>query len=276
MSTNLQDITLQSADGVLVATNDAGHLVYPMLHLNRQPTPDDARGWDRVLVFVDGDGSLRVHPAAIELNEENNYFQSLYIEAEGKWSISGVIAEYIQLDSSSGQLEGVGNARIDITKAVSLTTRGEYSCFFIVSLDNVDGTEIRVPVYIVLNVPLRVNNRGNGETLTINLNNANDYTQLLSIIRDREWTLENVNTNIINVSPMSGNGSDLPDFTSTLTVTKSPSLTTTTATTTFQIVSLYQRVNVTVNITVTVTLGFVDPRPGEAGATGNNPIYLYF
>jgi len=111
MSTNLQDITLQSADGVLVATNDAGHLVYPMLHLNRQPTPEDTRGWDRVLVFVDGDGSLRVSPATIELNEENNYFQSLYIEAEGKWSISGVIAEYIQLDSSSGQLEGVGNVK---------------------------------------------------------------------------------------------------------------------------------------------------------------------
>jgi len=275
MSTNLQDITLQSADGVLVATNDAGHLIYPMLHLNRQPTPDDARGWDRVLVFVDGDGSLRVSPAAINLNEENNYFQSLYIEAEGKWTISSVVAEFIQLESSSGQLEGVGNARIDITKAASLTTRGEYSCFFMVSLDNVDGTEIRVPVYITLNVTMRVNGRGNGETLTINLNNANDYTQLLTIIRDREWTLENVNTNIINVSPMSGNGSDLPDFTSTLTVTKSPSLTTTTATTTFQIVSLFQRVNVTVNITVTVTLGFVDPRPGEEGVTGASNLYLY-
>jgi len=283
MSTNLQDITLQSADGVLVATNEAGHLTYPMLHLNRQPTPEDARGWDRVLVFVDGDGSLRVHPAAIELNEENNYFQSLYVEAEGKWAISGVVAEFIQLESSSGQLEGVGNARIDISKATSLSIPGEYSCFFIVALTNVDGTEIRVPVYIVLNVLLRVNNRGNGETLTINLNNANDYTQLLTIIRDREWSLENVNTNIINVSPMSGNGSDLPDFTSTLTVTKSPTLkpalTEIRTTTTFQVVSLFQRVNVVVTIiipAITATLAFVDPRPGEAGATGNNPLYLYF
>jgi hypothetical protein len=274
--TNLQDITLQSADGVLVATNDAGHLVYPMLHLNRQPTPEDAQGWDRVLVFVDGDGSLRVSPAAINLNEENNYFQSLYIEAEGKWTITGIVEEYIQLESSSGQMEGVGNARIDITKATSLTTRGEYSCFFVVSLTNVDGTEVRVPVYIVLNIPLRVNDRGNGETITINLNNANGYTQLLTIIRDREWILENVNTNIINVTPTSGNGSDLPDFTSTLTVTRSPLLAATTATTTFQIVSLFQRVNVTVNITITITGEWVDPRPGEEGVSGTSNIYLYF
>jgi len=273
---SIQDITLQSADGVLVATNDAGHLTYPMLHLNRQPTPEDAQGWDRVLVFVDGDGSLHVRPVAIHLNEENNYFQSLYIEAEGKWTITGIVEEYIQLESSSGQMEGVGNARIDITKAASLTTRGEYTCFFIVSLDNVDGMEIRVPVSITLNVPLRVNNRGNGETITINLNAANNYTQTLTIIRDREWTLENVNTNIINVAPMSGNGQDLPDFTSTLAVTRSPLMATTTATTTFQIVSLYQRVNVTVNITITITGEWVDPRPGEEGVAGTSNIYLYF
>jgi len=88
---------------------------------------------------------------------------------------------------------------------------------------------------------------------------------LLTIIRDREWTLENVNTNIINVSPMSGNGADLPDFASTPTVTRSPLMATTTATTTFQIVSLCQRVNVTVSITITITGEWVDPRPGEEG-----------
>ena len=275
MSTNLQDITLQSSDGVLEATNEAGHLTYPMLFLNRQPTPDDAKGWNRVLVFVDGNGSLRVSPAAIELNEENNYFQSLYIQAEGKWSISGVVEEYIQLESSSGQMEGVGNARIDITKAPTLTVPGGYSCFFIVSLANVDGTEIHLPVYITLNVPLKVNDKVNGETLTINLNNANQYTQLLTIIRDRDWILENVNTDIINVSPLEGNGRDDPDFTSTLTITKSPNLNTQTATTTFQVVSLFQRVNVKVNIIMTLTGEFVDPRPGEEGVTGNSNLYLY-
>jgi hypothetical protein len=278
MSTNLQDITLQSTDGVLVAKNDNGHLVYPMLHLNRQPVPEDAQGWDRVLIFVDGDGTthLNIHPPAIYLNEENNYFQSLYIQTGGQWSISGVAEEYISLDSSSGQMEGVGNARIDVTKASTLTVPGGYDCYFMVAMSHVDGTEIQIPVYITVSVPLTVDDKGADETLVINLNAENNYTRLLTVIRDREWTLENVNTDIINVSPTSGNGAHLPDFASTLTVTTSPNLSTTTATTTFQVVSLFQRVNVTVNITITTTLEFVDPHPGEAGATGNDNLYLYF
>jgi hypothetical protein len=252
MSTNLQEITLQSADEVLAAKNEAGHLTYPMVHLNRQPTADDARLWDamgfdRVLVFVDGDGSLRINPAVIELNEENSYFQSLYIYAEGLWEIEDVIGEYIQLESSSGQMEGVGNARLDISKAPLLTAQGGYSCFFTVALASVDGSEIRIPVYINLNVPLTVNGMGNNGTLTINLNQSNNYTQLLTIIRDREWRLANVDTGKINVSPSGGNGQDLPGFASTITITKSPNLSATTATT-FQVVSSFQSVDVTVNL----------------------------
>jgi hypothetical protein len=95
MSTNLQDITLQSMDETLVATNDEGHLIYPMLFLNRQPVPSDVQGWDRVLVFVDGNGVANVSPSVINLNEENNYFQSLTIQGEGAWSISGVVEEFI-------------------------------------------------------------------------------------------------------------------------------------------------------------------------------------
>jgi len=280
--TNLQDITLQSMDGTLVARNDNGHLTKPILFLNRQPVPEDAQGWDRVLVFVDGDGTINVHPTVIVLNEENNYFQSLYIHGEGKWSISGVVEEFIRLESSSGQLEGIGNARIDVTKAPSLITQGGYSCQFLITLANADGTVITVQVFITVNVPLTVGGRGNGQTLTINLNEANNYTQTLTVIRDREWQLENVDSNRINVSPASGNGADLPNFASTLTVTKSPSLrpttTTQTVSTTFQVVSLFQRVNVTVNITmpaVTITGEFVDPRPGEVGVTGNENVYIY-
>jgi hypothetical protein len=276
MSTNLQDITLQSTDGTLVATNDMGHLIFPILCLDREPVPSDAQGWDRVLVFVDGNGSISVHPSVINLNEENNYFQSLHIQGEGKWSISGVVDEFIRLDSSSGQMEGIGNARIDITKAPTLVAQGSYSCNLVITLANADGTEFRIPVYITVNVPLTVNNRGNGETLTINLNAANNYTQTLTIIRDREWTLENVDTSRISVTPTSGNGETLPNFSSTLTVTKSPNLATTTATTTFQIVSLYQRVNVTVNITLTITGQFVDPRPGVVGVIGTGNVYVYF
>ena len=223
MSTNLQDITLQSMDGTLVARNEMGHLTEPILFLNRQPVPSDAQDWDRVLVFVDGNNTIDIHPPVIELNEENNYFQSLFIQGEGQWSISGVVEEFIEMESSSGQLQGVGNARIDVTKAPTLTEPGGYSCFFTITLANTDGTEVRVPVYITVNVPLTVNNKGTNETLTINLNQANNYTQLLAIVRDREWSLENVDTSKINVSPTSGDGATLPDLTSMLTVTPTPS-----------------------------------------------------
>ena len=276
MSMNLQDITLQSADGRLQASNDNGRLIAPILCLNRQPVAEDAQGFDNVLVFVDSDSTLHVHPLIINLNEENNYFQSLYIQTEGKWSISGVVNEFIRLESSSGQLEGIGNARIDVTKAPTLVSPGGYSCQFQITLANADGTTVTVQVFLTVNVPLTVDGRGNGQTLTINLNAANNYTETLTIIRDREWSVENVNTNMINVSPMSGNGQGLPDFASTLTVTKSPiltpSTTATTVSTTFQVVSLFQRVNVVVNITMpalTITGEFIDPLPGT------NPIYIY-
>ena len=250
-----------------------------MLHLDRQPMPEDVQDFDRVLVFIDGENTITVSPTAISLNEENNYFQSLSIQGEGQWSISGVVTEFIRLESSSGQLSGEGNARIDITKAPTLTERGEHSCYFTVTLAN--GEEHRVMVYISVNVPLKVNGnlpgggKGNGETLTINLNAANNYTQNLTIVRDREWTVENFDTGKITVSPESGDGAALPDFTDTLTLTKSPNLLTTTATTTFQVVSVYQRVNVTVTITLTITGEFVDPLPEEAGATGQSALYLY-
>ena len=275
MSTNLQDVSLQSMDGILVARNDQGHLTYPMLHLNRQPTPADAQDWDRVLVFVDGNNTIQVTPPTIILNEENNYFQSLYIQGEGTWAVSGVFEEFIELEPSSGQLNGAGNARIDITKAPTLNSRGSYSCNLVVTLGNAEGTTVTIPVNIVVNVPLVVDDKGNGETITINLNTANNYTESLTIIRDREWLLENVESDIIAVSPTAGNGAELPNFTSTLTITKSPALQTSTGTTEFQIVSLFQRVNVIVNINVTITGEFVDPRPGEEGVTGSDNLYLY-
>jgi hypothetical protein len=244
-----------------------------MLFLNRQPVPSDAQGWDRVLVFVDGNSTIDVNPAAIDLNEENSYFRSVYIQTEGKWTITGIVGEFIEIESSSGLMEGIGHARIDVTKSASLNEQGYYPCFFDILLSNADGTQVRIPVYITINVPLTVN--GNDKTLTITLDSENNYTELLAVVRDREWTLENVDTSKINVSPASGNGQYFPDFTSTLTVTKSLTLATTTATTTFQIVSLYQRVNVIVNIVLTITGEFVDPLPNEEGVTGTENLYLY-
>ena len=248
MTTNLQDITLQSADGVLVATNDNGHLIYPILHLNRQPVPADAQGFDRVLVFVDGDTSLHVSPEIIELNEEHNYFQSVHIVGDGQWSISGVVEDFIRLASSSGQLKGVGNARIDVTKAPSLVTPGGYLCDFFITLDDEGGVKRTILVYINVNVPMTVGGTGNNGIHTINLNASNNHTETLTIVRDREWTLENVDSNLISVSPTSGIGIEAEGFINTLTVGLSPPLTAATATTTFQVVSLHQRVNVTVKI----------------------------
>ena len=276
----MSNITLTSLNRTLKAKNEDGHLIYPEVFLDRQPNAEDEalfneHGFDAVLVFIDGENTISVSPTVITLNEENNYFQSLTIQGEGAWSISGVVTEFIRLESSSGQLSGEGSARIDIMKAAALTERGEHSCYFTVSLAN--GEEHRVMVYITVNLPLKVNNKGNGETLTVNLNAANNYTQALTIIRDREWTVENVETGKIAVSPVSGNGAALPDFADTLTLTKSPTLLTTTATTTFQVVSVYQRVNVTVNITLTITGEFVDPLLGEEGATGtkDDAVYIY-
>jgi len=228
-----------------------------------------------LLVLIDGGGGIDVSPTVVYLNEENNYHQSVYLMGEGAWSISGV-TEHINLTSSSGQLSGVGNARIDVTKTVSLVEQGGYSTFFTVT--NSNGTEIRVDVYITVSQPLTVNGTGNGGTINITLNQGNNYTETLTIIRDREWIVEGVDINKINVSPTSGNGAELPGFASTFTVTKSPLLTTTSATTYFDIVSGEQRVRVNITITLTITLEFVDPRfdVNEVGVTAaTENLYLY-
>jgi len=270
MSTNINDITLQSTDGVLRARNNEGNLIYPMLFVEDESelnNPNIAQGFDSVLVVVDGDGSMDIDPTVIHLTEENNYFQSLYMRGEGAWTIRGADASsniaYAHLDSSSGQMMGVGDVRIDVTSLV--TTPGEYTSSFVVVLSN--GTEITIPVTITVSQQLTVN--GRTDSVTINLNAGNNYTETLSVVRDREWTVENVDTNKIIVTPTSGNGA------ATLTVTKSPNLSSSTATTTFQVVSFYQRVDVTVNITITATGRWLDPLPNEPGVIGTDSIYLY-
>ena len=92
MSTNINDITLQSTDGVLRARNNEGNLIYPMLFIEDESelnNPNIAQGFDQVLVIVDGDGSVDIDPTVIHLTEENNYFQSLYMRGEGAWTIRG-------------------------------------------------------------------------------------------------------------------------------------------------------------------------------------------
>ena len=301
MSTNISDITLQSTDGTLVAKNYGGALVYPMLCLDREPTQADAdmlqaEGWDAVLVCVDGDeagGRITVSQTDVYLNEDNNYFQSILLFGEGAWTISGVDEDCITVETSSGQNEGIGTARLDIEATQSLKNQpGSYNSFFMVTISSTSGETVRINVHIAVSVPLTVKDEENntqasdGGTLTVNLNEGNGYTADLTIIRDRDWQVESVaNFDRIIVTPLSGDGN------STLTVTKSDSpdlINTTTAditrTAVFRIVSFYQQVQVNVNITIPPppppdppTLTFVDPRPGtdEAGATGTDPIYLY-
>jgi hypothetical protein len=275
MTTTLQDITLQSLDGVIEATNDNGHLVAPILFLDRAPVPEDMQGRDRVLVFVDGDESSILTPAAIILNEENNFFQSLSIETSLHWSIRNIDNEKIVIESSSGQMEGVGHARIDVSKIAALTAQGTHTCTFDILFTDAVDTVTTIPVTMVINVPLKVNDKKVNETLTINLTSANNYTEFLTIIRDREWFLENVDESVISVSPKEGNGSNLPEYKSILTVTKSPLLAKTTASTSFQVVSLFQRINVKITITLSITGEFVDPLDGEEGVTGTDNLYIY-
>jgi hypothetical protein len=380
MSTNLQDITLESMDGTLVARNTLGHLSYPMLHIDREPVPADAAGFENVLVFVDGktrstitptmivlfeennfswlveiqtggewsisgmDSSMiliasgqlsgvgnaqidvrkiptfsesgvhscsftvtiagavvsetsiqvyivmggrmstsNVNPTTITLTEANDYFQTLTIESDEEWLIAGVNTERIQI--AAGQMQGVGDAQITIQKAASLTATGNYASSFVVIFPGATGSAV-IQVDIVVSVPLRVTHypengstitARHGETITVNLNAPNYSPQYLYIYRDRAWSLENVDTSKITVSPTSGSGSNYEWDSESVSIAQSSSLTVTgLTTTTFRIVSFSQYVTIIVNIIPQITGEFVAPRSGEAGATGTaEPVYIF-
>jgi len=284
MSTNISDITLQSTDGTLVARNSAGNLTYPMLFLDREPVSSDAQGWDKVLVFIEGDGGIDVSTMTVTLNEANNYFQSIYLTGDGAWTLSGGVEDWLDITSSSGQMEGVGGARIDFAKRSAFNTLGAFSCTVTITLANSSGEEKQILVNLVVSVPLKVqdetNSAVNGETLNITLASPS-YTKNLMVIRDLEWHVENVNESLLAVSPTLGQGVS-PDFESTLTVTKSPFVkeqySPQTLSTTFQVVSLFQTVTVSVTLNISaadVTLEFVDPLSSEAGVAGTGAVYIY-
>ena len=380
MTTNLQDITLQSMDGVLVARNEQGHLAYPMLHLDREPVPEDAQDWDRVLVFVDGKTRSTISPTVIVLFEENNFSQSLDIQTGGAWTISGIANSLIRVDKITGtgnaainvtkapslvepgiyfcsftvsitgavasetsiqvylfigsgsigtstvsptsitltesnnfsqtltiqsddewfvanvnteriqiasnQMQGVGNAPIEVKKAASLTASGDYTSAFAIIFPGTTGSAV-ILVDIVVSVPLavRYNNTTarHGETLTVNLTAPNYPPQYLYITRDRAWSLEEVDTSKITVSPTSGSGGT---YEQSVSISKPSSLTVEgLVSTTFRVVSgttgsgttgsADQYVEIIVNIIPQITGEFVDPRDGEVGVTGTAPVYIY-
>jgi hypothetical protein len=282
MSTNINDITLQSICKTLVAKNDGnGKLIYPEYFVQGQFTEEDAEflaelDFDSILIYVEG-SEITVNPMDVYLHEDNNYFQRILLLGDGHWTISDVDEDYFTIESSTGQLEGIGNAWLDVVKVAGLTAAGEYSRFFTITT----GTGLTNTV----NVQIDVSNPRSGHPSTITLNEANNYTHPVSVTRDRHWdVVAGTNPTYIVITPMSGNGN------SEIIVTKSPTLINTstsqnrTETATFLVVSNYQTVTVTVSIIIPAlpppplpTLAFVDPRPGtdEVGATGTNPLYLY-
>ena len=278
MRIDISDITLESMDGVLVAKNKGGHLTYPMLHLDRQPTPEDAQGFERVLIFVDGDNTISIKTEHVILDESNNYYAEVEVTGTGGWSISGVNENYLRITEG---LAGINDATIVIEKADTLIERGIYTSYFEIILANINGGTIKVRVDVIVNVPLIVKSKGidNGkrhsETLEITLDDANYFHAVLEIIRDREWHLEYVDENIIDVLPEKGNGESLQNFISELTITKAFN-STEARSTDFYVVSVWQRVHVKVNISAAiVTRAWIDPPAGQEGAlkTGNTYIY---
>jgi hypothetical protein len=286
--TNLQDITLQSPDGILVATNDNGHLVYPMLHLDRQPVPADAQGFDRILVFVDGDerpvgGGQFVFPLVIHLNEDNDYSYPMCIHTEHEWLITVEHPNRVSLP----QQTGTGDTRLNVGRNASLTP-GTYETQLHVAINDGNETMVTVQVILVISRTLVVNNISSQhnvpetlrQSVRITLNAANDLTQTLTLQRDREWTLEprgsNNYANHISVIPSSGNSDANLVVTSLVMAAASQ----TTVTTTFRVTSHSHWVDVIVTIVIPqadITGEFADPRPGEDGVTGteDDPVYIY-
>jgi len=233
----------------------------------------------QVFLFMGGGsvGMSDVSPTTIRLTEANNFSQTLTIQSDEEWLIAGVDTERIQIDS--GSMQGVGNAQIEVKKATSLTASGDYASAFAVLFPETAGSAV-ILIEIVISIPLAVRHNSttakHGETLTVNLTAPNYSTQYLYITRDRAWSLEEVDTSKITVSPTSGNGSTYEWDSESVSISKPQDLTVEgLITTTFRVISFSQYVDVIVNIVPQITGEFVDPRTGEAGATGTGNVYIY-
>ena len=206
MSTNLQDITLESTDGTLVAKNDPpGHLTYPMLFLDREPTPEDTEGWDNVLVFLEGDvgyrpipGESSISPTSVILFEENQFLQTLEIQSRESWSISDV-SPSIHVSQSAG------SNQITVTKDSALTALGIHTCSFTVAIDGTVQTQKLIQVYVIIG---NIGSAGTSSVtpIQVELNEANTYTQFLQIVSDVAWEIVAVDSSKIAVSQAEGSG----------------------------------------------------------------------
>ena len=274
MSTELEHVTWQSMDDVLVARNENGHLEAPISFA--EPTIENMGKFDRVLFLVKGKigsgGGGDIKRTEVLLTEENNYSETLPMgELEEEYDVIGVDPEWITTSLGPGGLT--------VSKYQWLTDPGTYNTVFAFVGD--DWAEIFV-VQIAVTVPLRVQynstNRTHGQTVTVNLTAPNYDPQYLYVFGSRSWVLQSVDTAKVQATPTSGTGYNDEWSSDAITISKPPALTVEEPiTTTFRILAQTQWVDVVVNLHPPITSRFVDPRSGEVGApAGNNPVYLYF
>ena len=173
MSINPQDISLQSMDDLLVAENEQGHLIAPLLFLQREAGPDDAEDFESVLVFSDGKTRAVIDSTILVLHNGNGWTQSLGIETGGAWTISGINEDYVWIDPEFRK--GVGDIQIDVQRGSSLIDEpGFHSCEFLLSIDGAVVSESVIQVFIF--------NGGLGpiRRTSITLDESNDYEQALN------------------------------------------------------------------------------------------------
>ena len=271
MSTELQEITWQSMDGVLETRNVNGHLEANMLCLDRKPTVEDMDGFDRVLCFVKGKiggSGGDIQRTEVFLTEENNYTETFPAgRIEGEYEVIGRNAEMVNF--------AIASETLTFTKPSNLESPGTYNHIFAVIGE--DWAEIFV-VQIVVTVPLRVQHNNvdhvHGQTISMTLT-ATNSPQYLYVFGSRDWILEGVEPANINVSPTSGSGHNNQWDSSVITIQPTEEVEEPIATA-FRILAQTQWVDVNITLLPATRLQFVAPRSGEVGApAGNNPVYLY-
>lgn len=182
MTIDPQDVSLQSMDDVLVARNEQGHLIAPLLFLNREAVPEDAEDWDfsAVLVFSDGKTRATIGSTVLILYKGNGFTQTLEIETGGAWSISGVKENLLYIDPE--QREGTGNAQIGVHRAPTLDVPGFYSTEFTLSINGAVANENIIKVFIY-------DGRGAG-VLFITLDEINNYEYRLPLKIPADYELD--------------------------------------------------------------------------------------
>ena len=286
--------TWQTMDDILMGRNEGGKITAPILFKESQSDEelqldiDDMQGFERVLVFVtgkvrgDGGDTIigNINTREIFLTEENGYTVTL--------PLGFITGEFIETDVDATRIQySIAPETITITKAAALTSPGTYTTTFalvgetsIVDDEVVPGWAEVFQVTIVITVPLSVR-LGNttarhGETLVVNITAPNYLPQNIQVFGSRPWVLNEVDTGIITVTPTSGDGFQNTWSSTWVTITRANNDNVNEIiTTTFRILAQTQWVDVVVNILPLISGKFVEPRQGEEGVVGAEPVYIY-